>query len=231
MKNMAYEIGSGPVSSVVGEYFGKMTGLQHGFERFDGLSTTFSRIRGGRIDLVDLTLDVVANSDERDLRILNGLRTLSVELSLKDLPNALSYLITLAANTSRGEPGTQLGVMGVPTNIRASYTNLEKNGQRMRDAYVDVPHQVIIGKLSDISQTLVHGNHYFTHIFSENCYEERNCEDNTLVLVNQRPDERVKSERGAEQVMRYKLRHTLVGTPKEIVRYASVLDDKVLDSR
>ena len=50
----------GPVTHAVQDYFNRMTDLHHEFERYDGLSTTFTRVtQGGRLDFLTLDLDVV----------------------------------------------------------------------------------------------------------------------------------------------------------------------------
>ena len=218
----------GLVTHTVQDYFNRMVDLHHGFDRYDGLSTTFTRVtQCGRVDFLSLDLDVVEDQSSRDGRMINGLRTLSLSLKVKDLPDVVLYLLTLAYATMREDYGEQQGVMGVPSSFKIYQKGLENCGERLKDGYFDSPHTFFKGDLEDISQYLVSGGSRFTHIAVERRDESRLFGCNVLSVFNGNPSEDVLAERG-EKGFRYELKHTLVRRPWEIVSYAKVFDDKVL---
>jgi hypothetical protein len=222
---------NGPVSAVVNEYLERMDAFRQDtdFYRFDGLTTTLARVtQAGGVYLVHLALDNVEDPSIKDSRALNGLRTISVDVTLKHLPDALSYLTALVEATSSGNRGTQTGFLGIPENIGCYFERLDVLGKRLRDAYTDEHHKLHTGSLEDISQELLSDTHKFTHIYSENPNEGRRNSDNTIVLINDRPGEDTILKRSFREDIRYQLKHTVTGIPREIAYYAKVFDKEVL---
>ena len=221
---------NGPISAAVNEYLGRMKAFhdETGFYRFDGLTTTIARVtQAGRVDLIDLELDVVNDTSLRNWRSTNGVRTISLNLRLKNLPDTLSYLTAIVEATSKGDRGSQTGYMGVPEDANTYFERLQSVEERLKDVHTDKVHNLYTGSLEDISKELAEGGCHFTHIFSENPNESIGGSENTIVLINDRPGEDISFKRGKEEKFRYQLRHTFASIPRGVAYCASVVDKEV----
>jgi len=205
----------GPLSTVVEEYFSHMKGFS-GWDRYDGLSTTLSRVmQSGRMDLIRLGLDMTSNSDIKQGRMLNGLRSISLDLEIKDLKDAISYM-TICANAT----GLEDGVFCVPDNFSMFHEGLSLEDSRKRDAYVNEPHKYYPGTIADITRALNRSGR-FTHVYFER-FGQREFGENTLVLLNHRPEKDTTLDH--ENRFRYNLIHIFAGKADEIKAYAKKCD-------